>query len=183
MATALFLLANGFEELEFIAPFDIFHRGGVTVKAATITSKKEVVGAHGVTVLADSLLQEFEDLSFDLLVLPGGGPGTQNLRESDSVKNLLLKSYEAGKQIAAICAAPKVLASVGILHNHFATSYPDNRADVEPHCKKYLDAPIVISENIITSRGAGTATEFGFCLLSLLTGFKVSTDVKSKMLF
>jgi 4-methyl-5(b-hydroxyethyl)-thiazole monophosphate biosynthesis len=183
MTTALFLLANGFEELEFIAPYDIFHRGGVTVKAATITSKKEVISARGVTVLADSLLQEFEDLSFDLLVLPGGGPGTQNLRESDSVKDLLLKSYNAGKQIAAICAAPKVLASVGILRNHCATSYPDVRADVEPHCKKYLDVPVVVSENIITSRGAGTAAEFSFCLLSLLAGFKVSAEVKSKMMF
>jgi len=183
MATAVFLLANGFEELEFIAPYDIFHRGGVTVKSASITSKKEVVGAHGVTVLADSLLHEFEDLSFDLLVLPGGSSGTQNLRESDPVKNLLLKSCDAGKQIAAICAAPKVLASFGILHNHSATSHPDNRSDVEPHCKKYLDVPVVVSENIITSRGAGTAAEFGFCLLSLLVGFKVSTEVKSKMIF
>jgi len=183
MATVLFLLANGFEELEFIAPYDIFHRGGVTVKAATITSKKEVVGAHGVTVLADSLLQEYEDLSFDMLVLPGGGPGTQNLRESEAVKNLLLKSYEAGKQIAAICAAPKVLASAGILRNHSATSFPDVRPDIEPHCKKYLDVPVVVSENIITSRGAGTSAEFGFCLLSLLAGLKVSTDVKSKMMF
>jgi len=133
--------------------------------------------------VADSLLQEFEDMSFDMLVLPGGGPGTQNLRESDSVKSLLLKSYEAGKLIAAICAAPKVLAGVGILRNHVATSYPDIRADVEPHCKKYLDAPIVISENIITSRGAGTSAEFGFCLLAQLVGFKVATEVKSKMLF
>jgi len=183
MATALFLLANGFEELEFIAPYDIFHRGGVTVKAASITSKKEVVGAHGLTVLADSFLQEFEDLSFDVLILPGGGPGTQNLRESESVKNLLLKSYEAGKQIGAICAAPKVLAGAGILRNHLVTSYPDVRADVEPHCKKYLEVPVVISDNIITSRGAGTSAEFGFCILSLLVGSKVSTEVKSKMLF
>jgi len=183
MATALFLLANGFEELEFIAPYDIFYRGGVTVKAASITSKKEVVGAHGVTVLADSFLQEFEDLSFDMLVLPGGGPGTQNLRESDSVKDLLLKSYNAGKQIAAICAAPKVLASAGILRNHLATSFPDVRADIEPNCKRYLDVPVVVSENIITSRGAGTAAEFGLCLLSLLSGLKVSTEVKNKMMF
>ncbi len=122
-------------------------------------------------------------MSFDLIVLPGGGSGTQNLRESDPVKELLLKSYDVGKQIAAICAAPKVLASMGILRNHFATSHPDNRQDIEPHCKKYLDAPVVISENIITSRGAGTAAEFGFCLLSLLVGFKVSAEVKSKMIF
>jgi 4-methyl-5(b-hydroxyethyl)-thiazole monophosphate biosynthesis len=183
MVTVLFLLANGFEELEFIAPYDILHRGGITVKAAAISSKKEVMGAHGLAVLADSFLQEFENLSFDLLVLPGGGPGTQNLLESDSVKNLLLKSYGAGKQIAAICAAPKVLANAGILCNHSATSYPDVRVDVEPHCKKYLDVPIVVSENIITSRGAGTAAEFGFCLLSLSAGFKVSTEIKNKMMF
>jgi 4-methyl-5(b-hydroxyethyl)-thiazole monophosphate biosynthesis len=183
MAAALFLLANGFEELEFMAPYDILHRGGIEVKAASISSEKEVAGAHGLNVLADSLLQNVEGLPFDLLILPGGGPGTKNLRESELVKNLLLKSYEAGKSIAAICAAPSVLANAGILQSHCATSYPSVREDVEPYCKKYLDIPVVISENIITSKSAGTAVEFGFCLLSLLAGTDVAEDVKGKMKF
>jgi len=183
MSTVLFLLANGFEELEFVAPYDILHRGGVAVKTASINDKEEVAGAHGLTVLADGLLQQTEGLPFDMLILPGGGLGTENLLESSSVKNLLIKSYETGKQIAAICAAPKVLASAGILANHCATSYPSVRADVEPHCKKYLDVPVVLSKNITTSRGAGTATEFGFCLLSLLADFETAADVKKKMIF
>jgi len=183
MSTVLFLLANGFEELEFIAPYDILHRGAVTVKTASINDKKEVTGVHGLTVLADCLLQQTDELPFDMLILPGGGPGTANLLESSSVKNLLIKSYEAGKQIAAICAAPKVLANAGILANHLATSYPDVRKDVEPHCQKYLDVPVVVSKNITTSRSAGTATEFGFCLLSLLRNFEVSAIVKAKMVF
>ncbi|MDR2580928.1 MAG: DJ-1/PfpI family protein [Fibromonadaceae bacterium] len=183
MTTALFLLANGFEELEFVAPYDILHRGGVKIQTASIDDKKEVMGAHGLAVLADSLLSQVEGLPFDLLVLPGGGPGTENLLKSDSVKNLLVKSYEAGKQIAAICAAPKVLVNAGILRNHSATSYPSVRADIEPHCKRYLDAPVVISENIITSKGAGAAAEFGFCLLSLLAGPDVSANVKGQMKF
>jgi len=182
MTTSLFLLTNGFEELEFVAPYDILHRGGVKVQTASISDKKEVTGSHNITVLADLLLSQVEGLPFDLLVLPGG-PGTDNLLKSDLVKKLLIKSYEAGKQIGAICAAPKVLANAGILRDREATSFPAARAEVEPFCKKYLDVPVVVSGNIITSRGAGTAAEFGFCLLSLLANLNVAEDVKGKMKF
>jgi len=182
MATSLFLLTNGFEELEFVAPYDILHRGGIKVQTASISDKKEVTGSHNITVLADLLLSQVEGLPFDLLVLPGG-PGTENLLKSDLVKKMLIKSYEAGKKIAAICAAPKVLASAGILRDCEATSFPAVRAEVEPFCKRYLDVPVVVSGNITTSRGAGTAAEFGFCLLSLLAGLNVSEDVKGKMKF
>jgi 4-methyl-5(b-hydroxyethyl)-thiazole monophosphate biosynthesis len=182
MAASIFLLANGFEELEFVAPYDILHRGGIKVQTASISDKKEAVGSHSITVLADLLLSQVEDLPFDLLVLPGG-PGTENLLKSDSVKKLLVKSYEAGKRIAAICAAPKVLANAGILRDCEATSFPAARAEVEPLCKKYLDVPVVVSGNIITSKGAGTATEFGFCLLSLLAGSATAEDIKGKMKF
>jgi len=183
MKTSLFLLANGFEELEFVAPYDILHRGGVKVQTASISDKKEVTGSHNITVIADSLLSQVEGLPFDLLVLPGGGPGTENLFKSDLVKKLLIKSYEAGKKIAAICAAPKVLANAGILRDHEATSFPATRAEVEPFCKKYLDVPVVVSGNITTSRGAGTAAEFGFCLLSVLESYNLAEEVKGKMKF
>ena len=177
MNKALFLLADGFEELEFIAPYDILHRGGVDVIAASISDKSEVVGAHGLRVLTESITD------FNMLILPGGGVGTENLLKSQQVKDLLIKSYAAGKKIAAICAAPKVLANAGILKKHEATSYPGARSEVEPHCKKYLDIPVVVSENIITSRSAGTAAEFGFTLLSILTNFETSDEVKRKMFF
>jgi len=183
MKTALFLLATGFEELEFVAPYDILHRGGIKVQTASISDKKEVTGSHNITVVADSLLSQIEAVLFDLLVLPGGGPGTENLLKSDLVKKLLIKSYEEGNKIAAICAAPKVLASAGILRDHEATSFPAARADVEPLCRKYLDVPVVISGEIITSRGAGTAAEFGFCLLSALENLDLAEDVKGKMKF
>jgi len=182
MATSLFLLTNGFEELEFVAPYDILHRGGVKLQTASISDKKEVVGSHNITVVADLLLSQIEDLPFDLLVLPGG-PGTDNYLKTDLVKNLLLKSHKAGKQIAAICAAPKILANAGILKELEATSFPSVRPEVEPFCKRYLDVPVVVSGNIITSRGAGTASQFGFSLLSLLAGLNTSEEVKSKMKF
>lgn len=181
MKKAIFLLADGFEELEFVAPYDILHRGGIEVKTASIHSQKEVRGAHGLTVLADCFLTDIAD--FDLLFLPGGGVGTENLKNSEAVKALILKSYEEHKQIAAICAAPSVLANAGILSSHQVTSYPSVQEEIEPKCKRYVDAPVVISENIITSKGAGTAAELGFCLLSLLTNREVAEDVKSKMKF
>ena len=166
-----------------MAPYDILHRGGIEVKTASISLEERVLGAHGLPVLADSRLEKIEALPFDILILPGGGEGTKNLRNSLPVKNLIVASYNAGKTIAAICAAPSVLANAGILQNHEATSYPSVRENVEPHCKKYLEEPVVASKNIITSRGAGTAAEFGFCLLSLLAGNEVSADVREKMLF
>jgi 4-methyl-5(b-hydroxyethyl)-thiazole monophosphate biosynthesis len=183
MSTALFLLANGFEELEFVAPYDILHRGGISVSTASISSEKEVLGAHGLPVLANTLLQNIEGLPFDMLILPGGGDGTENLIKSDLVKRLLIDSYKAGKQIAAICAAPKILANAGILKQHCVTSYPSVREQIEPYCKTYLDTAVVVSENIITSRSAGTAAEFGFCLLSLITDFETAANVKAKMVF
>jgi len=182
MKSALFLLMDGFEELEFVAPYDILHRGGVKVQTASISDKKEVVGSHNIKVVADLLLSQVEDLPFDLLVLPGG-PGTDNYLKTDLVKKLVVKSYEAGKQVAAICAAPKVLANAGILSDCEATGYPSERANVEPFCKRYLDVPVVVSGNVITSRGAGTAAEFGFCLLALLAGLSVAEEVKGKMKF
>ena len=183
MKTVLFLLADGFEELEFVAPYDILHRGGIKVQTASIGDKKEVTSSHNLTIVADSLLSQIEAVLFDLLVLPGGGPGTENLLKSDLVKKLLIKSYGEGNKIAAICAAPKVLAKAGILHDHEATSFPSVRADVEPFCKKYLDVPVVVSGNITTSRGAGTAAEFGFCLLSVLENLELAEEVKAKMKF
>jgi len=182
MKSALFLLMDGFEELEFVAPYDILHRGGIKVQTASISDKKEVVGSHSITIVTDLLLSQVEDLPFDLLVLPGG-PGTDNYLKTDLVKKLVLKSYEAGKQVAAICAAPKVLANAGILRDCEATGYPSERANVEPFCKRYLDVPVVVSGNVITSRGAGTAAEFGFSLLSLLAGLNISEEVKAKMKF
>jgi len=151
MTRALFLLMDGFEELEFVAPYDILHRGGVNVQTASISDKKEVTGSHNIKVLANALLSQIEDLPFDLLVLPGG-PGTENMLKSDLAKKLIIKSHEAGKKLAAICAAPKVLANAGILRNSEVTSFPAARAEVEPFCKKYLDVPVVVSGNIITCR-------------------------------
>lgn len=182
MITAYFLLADGFEELEFIAPYDILHRGSVNVKTVSIGSDKHVTGSHGVIISADLFLHEIEENSFDLLVLPGG-PGTDNLLKNDAVKELLIKTYNANKKIAAICAAPKVLANAGILLNHEATSYPSVKKEVEHGCKKYLEQSVVISGNIITSRSAGTAADFGFCLLSVLKSPEIASEVKEKMIF
>jgi 4-methyl-5(b-hydroxyethyl)-thiazole monophosphate biosynthesis len=182
MRRVLFLLADGFEELEFVAPYDILHRGGVEVKTSSISHEKTVTGSHGLPVLVNSLLNEIEGLPFDMLILPGG-PGTKHLRESSAVKNMVIAANNAGKFVAAICAAPTVLANAGILRNHVATSFPSVKGDIEPHCKKHLDVHVVVSENIITSKGAGTAAEFGFCLLSLLAGAEKAAEIKRLMQF
>lgn len=115
-------LANGFEEIEGLAPVDILRRGGVDVKTISITGDLFVETSHGVTVKADIKFEDVADFNdADLLLLPGGMPGSTNLNAHEGVKTALKKQFEAGKRVGAICAAPMVLASCGILDGKKAT--------------------------------------------------------------
>ena len=125
MAKVYEFLANGFEEVEALAPVDILRRGGVEVKMVSITGSNLVESSHGVVVKADLLFENITDFSdADLLMLPGGMPGSKNLNEHEGVRKALKEQFEKGKRVAAICAAPLVLASVGLLKGKKATIYP-----------------------------------------------------------
>ena len=116
-------LAEGFEEMEAVAPIDLLRRAGVDAKLVSVTGNRAVTGAHGVTYLADLLFEEIEE-DADMLVLPGGLPGTTNLQAHEGLTKLLLKQHEAHKWVAAICAAPMVLGALGIVKDRHATIYP-----------------------------------------------------------
>lgn len=178
----LFVLADGFEETECVVPFDILSRGGVQVTFASIHGDVLVEGAHGLALKADILLSEAELSEFDGVFLPGGSRGVENLGASGRVLELVRDFYGAGKWVLSICAGPLVLARAGILGDRRVTSYPSTEADLRPHCKIYSGDRVVIDGRLLTSRGPGTAEEFGFAVLEALEGKEKSERVCEGML-
>ena len=172
---ALLVLADGFEEIEAFAPFDILKRAGVDV-LLTGLSAKEIKSARGAKILTDTILDE-KDLSFDAVIFPGGSTGAENLSKSEKAKNLIRKMHEDGKIIAAICASPAVvLEPTGILKGKKVTGYPGTLKDS-------AEDAVCVDGNIVTSKGPGTAHLFGFKLAEILAGKEKAEQVKKSTLF
>lgn len=173
------LLATGFEEIEALTVVDILRRAEIPVKMVSVTDNLNVTGAHGIEVVADCLLSGIED--GELLFLPGGLPGVTNLEASKAVVDLIKKYASTEKYISAICAAPSILGKLGLLNGRKATCYPS--------FEKYLDGAehltekVVIDGNFITSRGAGTASDLGFKIVSLLKVKELAEKLKSGMIY
>lgn len=174
MRTYVFL-SEGFEEIEAIAPIDILRRADIEVITVSIGTKKEVCGAHGIKIMADVLFDEVHCSDNDLLMLPGGMPGTKNLDAHQGLKTLLRKHAEHEKLIAAICAAPSILGGMGLLKGKEAVCYPGFE-------DKLLGATVskekvVQSGNIITAMGAGVAVSFALKLVEVLKGKSASEKI------
>ncbi len=170
MFRALVPLAAGFEEIEAVTIIDVLRRAGIDVVVAGLDRAGPVEGAHGITVQADAALDAVRSASFDLIVLPGGEPGTTNLAASAALRAMLKSQAHAGRLLAAICAAPRVLAAQGLLDDRAATSFPGFEAEVRAGGAVYSTARVVRDGNIITSRGPGTALEFALTLVEALQG-------------
>ena len=177
---AYVLLANGFEEIEAIAPLDILRRAGVTVSLLGVGGE-DITSARGLRIRVDAPLITLPEQLPDMLILPGGEPGTSNLEHHDLVKELILKQHHAQRWIAAICAAPRILNALGILHNRDATSFP--ATEVQMTDCRYRHDPVVICDHIITSRGAGTALPFAYTLVSALCSPELSTQLQQSMVY
>ena len=167
-------LAEGFEELEALAPVDILRRGGIEVKTVGIGSKT-VVGAHGIPVVCD-LNEEEATINDEIcaVILPGGMPGTLNLQKNDTVNKFIDYASEKNLIISAICAAPLILGQKGLLKGRAATcfnGFEDELIGADVKCEA-----VVRDGNIITSWGAGAAYEFAFELLSAISGDKEKAD-------
>lgn len=175
----LFLMANGFEETEFVTPFDYWQRGGLNVALASISDNLDVVGAHGLAIKANVLLKDVNLADYDAVCLPGGGPGVKNLKASAAVAEVLKNFDAAGKWIFAICAAPLVLSQAGLLKNRTCTCFPG--CEVELDCKQFLTDRVVVDGNVITSRGAGTAEEFAFECLAHAATRETSEKIRNQV--
>lgn len=168
MKKVLVLLAKGFEEIEAITVIDILRRTSDVIVHIGSAGKQFLTGAHGIVIKSD-LRIDYIDLftdTYDLVYIPGGMPGAENLRENEKVIELIQTYYKDNSKIAAICAGPIVLEKAGLLENEIGTSYPG--FDKELSFKEYKEDLVVVSNNIITSRGPGTAMELGFVILEQL---------------
>ncbi|HOF98655.1 MAG TPA: DJ-1/PfpI family protein [Paludibacteraceae bacterium] len=172
---AMVFLADGFEEIEAIAPIDIMRRAGIEVTTISVSREKEVRGAHGVLVEADRLFEEVSFSDADLLFLPGGMPGTKNLNAHDGLKQLLLKHANEGKKLAAICAAPSILGELGLLKGKEAVCFPGFEETLKGAIVS--DKKVVQSGNIITGKAAGAAIEFALKLVENLKGKSAAEQV------
>lgn len=173
------LLATGFEEIEALTVVDILRRAEIPVKMVSVTDNLNVTGAHGIEVVADCLLSGIED--GELLFLPGGLPGVTNLEASKAVVDLIKKYASTEKYISAICAAPSILGKLGLLNGRKATCYPSFEKYLDG--AEYLTEKVVIDGNFITSRGAGTASDLGFKIVSLLKVKELAEKLKSGMIY
>ena len=163
-------LADGFEEIEALAPVDILRRGGKDVKTVAIKGKS-AVGAHGLEVLADITFDKIKD-DVEMIVLPGGMPGTKNLAKFQPLASLIMNLSDE-VYIGAICAAPSILGELGLLKEKQATCFPGFEGYL--NCLEYSEESVVKDGNIITAKGAGVALDFGFELLSVFSKEKAET--------
>ena len=170
-------LAQGFEEIEALATVDILRRAEIDVKMVSIDSGLEVKGAHGIKVIADIMFNDIAEEP-EMLILPGGMPGTINLGKFEQLCDMLKK---AKCPIAAICAAPSVFGELGLLQGKKATCYPGFEDKL--YGAEISQSPVVVSENVITSRGAGTAHLFGFALVSILKNEEIAENLKKIMMY
>lgn len=167
MKRVLIPLAPGFEEIEALAVVDILRRAGAEVIMAG-TAQNPIEGRNKIKVLADAFLHAVKDQDFDMIVLPGGTVGTENLKKDPKVKEVVERLYKKGRLVTAICAAPTVLSAIGVTAGKIVTSHPTVRAKLEK--EKLSDDRVVVDGNIVTSQGPGTAIEFAFKLVEILMG-------------
>jgi protein deglycase len=164
MPTVLVILAEGFEEVEAITPVDVLRRAGAEVTLAALVEGIHVTGKNGLTMHADTTLSAAENREFDCLFIPGG-PGVKNLRADARVRNLVSRQHAADRWIAAICAAPTVLHDAGLLAGKRYTAHFSVAAELPAILK---EERTVVDGRILTSRGAGTALDFGLLLVEKL---------------
>ena len=173
MPTVLAILPEGFEEIEAVTPIDVLRRAGVEVTIASLAENFHVTGRCGIILHADVTLAAVKDRTFDLIFLPGG-PGVINLRTDPRVVDLVQRQAAAGKWVSAICAAPSVLNAAGLLEGKRYTA-PFSVAKELPEI--LADERVVVDGNLITSRGAGTALDFGLALVERLVSPEKAKDV------
>ena len=174
------VLANGFEEIEAVSLIDILRRAEIDAASVGL-DKKCVCGAHGVEMIADEILDDIKVSEFDMIVLPGGLPGTENLAKSEKLGKILRDFDANNAKIGAICAAPWALATAGVLKSSY-TCYPGFESQIA-HPGYTNSANVVKDQNIMTSKGPATAMEFALQIVRELKGEQVYSKLKSDLLF
>lgn len=173
-------LADGFEEIEAVSIIDVLRRAGLEVITVSVTGQKVVMGSHRIPVVSDTLFEELDYETVDMIILPGGMPGSKNLNNHEGLKKRILEFNNKGKMLGAICAAPLVFGQLGLLKNKNATCYPG--------FENYLEGagitgnPTEVAGNIVTGKGAGVAIRFALKIVELLKGQEAAHELGKKMI-
>ena len=174
-------LATGFEDIEALAPIDILRRAGLQVETVSVTGNEVVMSAHGVSVVADTVIEAVDFDDADMIVLPGGMPGASNLDACEVLRQGILSHYKAGRPLAAICAAPLVYGHLGILQGRRATCYPGFESELKG--AQYTAALVEQDGQFTTGRGPAAAMEFGYTLAGQFVGKEVVQALRDGMMY
>ena len=180
MSKVYVFLAEGFEEIEGLTVVDLLRRAKIETEMVSIMDTKQVTGSHGIEVTADSMFADNDYADAEILVLPGGMPGTLNLGNHEGLCELLKKQYDAEKKIAAICAAPSVFGQLGFLNGRIATCYPGFEIKLEGAI--VLATKVAVDGHVTTSRGMGTAIDFSLKLIEQLIGLETAMEISEGIL-
>lgn len=172
-------LATGFEEIEAITIIDVLRRANLPVKTVSVTKKLNVIGAHQITLVADQLFEETDYDQAEMIVLPGGMPGTSNLQQHEGLAKKIIQFDRGKKAIAAICAAPSVLGAHGMLEGKKAVCYPGFESKLTGATLLYT--PFITDGHITTGRGVGTALEFSLELVRILKGNQLAASLREAL--
>ncbi|MCS6997854.1 MAG: DJ-1/PfpI family protein [Aquificaceae bacterium] len=179
MPKVAILLAEGFEEVEAVAPIDVLRRAGVEVLVVGLSSEP-VASARNMKIVPDVTLDQLDPEELDMVILPGGAGGVERLKQDPRVERLVKALQEKKRFIGAICAAPTALAKFGLLEGKRATVYPSLVEEIKPAL--FVDQPVVEDQNLLTSQGPGTALEFSLKLAEKLVGKEKAEEVARRML-
>jgi len=174
-------LAEGFEEVEALTVVDVLRRAEIDVKTVSVTGAKQVAGTHGVYVESDITYEEADYDGCDMIVLPGGLPGATNLQSHQGLAGQIKAFAESGKKLAAICAAPMVLAECGVIDGKKATIYPGMEKQLKG--AKATGEDVVCDGNVITGKGPALAMEFALALVEEIKGKEAADDVAEGLLY
>ncbi len=178
-------LAEGMEEIEALTVVDLLFRAGIPCDTVSITNSTTIASSHDVSVVCDREIDDthFDFDDYDMIVLPGGMPGTTNLGACDDLTDQVCRFANGGKQVAAICAAPTILAKLGLLEGRKATCFPDLQGVLAEHGAEVLQDQVVIDGNITTSKGMGTAIPFGLAIVAHYRGQEFADDLARKIVY
>lgn len=180
MAKIAVFLAVGFEEIEAIATIDVLRRGGMAVDVISVSGNEYVEGSHGITIKSDLLFFNVDYSNYDVLVLPGGMPGADNLSKHEGLRSLIIDFYRQGKKLAAVCAAPIVFGQLGILKDRDAICYPGFEAHLQGAHISYKT--VVRDDQFVTGKGAGVAMAFALEILKWFLPLNEVAELSHKMI-
>lgn len=181
MSKICIFMADGVEEVEALAVVDVCRRAGLDISMVSIMGREEITSSHQIKIKTDLLLSEVDFDAVDMIVLPGGLKGTENLEACIKLMEQVNQFYAQGKWIAAICAAPSIFGHRGILQGRNACSYPTKEAELTG--AKVSHNPVEVSDHVITSRGMGTAIDFGLRIIAVLDSEAAAEKIGKQILY